>query len=68
MVNVPALFTGVGISQFKRKYFGRGVANLTKTTLRPLAFVAFIEVTLEDSEIFLQLVDFVTIIDVIEVS
>ena len=68
MVNVPALFTRVGISQFKREYFGRGVANLTKTTLRPLTLVAFIEVALENAEIFLQLINFVTIIDVIEVS
>jgi hypothetical protein len=67
MVDVMAVLARKGVSQLKRKYFGWGIAEEAQTAFAALAVVAFVEVSLEDCEIFLKLFGFVTVVNVVKV-
>ncbi len=67
MIDMLAVFAGVSLLELKCKYFWSILAYLAQPTLSWLANLTFVEMALQYAEIFLNLREFVAIVDVIEI-
>jgi hypothetical protein len=67
MVNVLAVLARVSVSKFEGENAGRVVANVAKSSFPRLANFTFVEMSLQDGEILLNLVCLVAVVNVIQV-
>ena len=65
MVDLLAVLAGIGLLEFECEYFRRVGAGGTEPSFSRLADLAFIEVALQDAEIFLNLFILMPIIYVV---